>query len=629
MSSGGFARSERPPLLASVVPLVSVWRVDRPFDYLVPEELADWIVPGCVVAVRFGNRRVRAVVRSAHRALPERELAPIDRVVVAAPVAGPPLGGLLDFEARRYITTTAASWSRAVPPRVRVTAAPTPEFVGKEIADLPAAMRPPVDAIRDNTSGVWVVRPDPRLARERLISALVGAVRNGSALVAVPEVTYGSLVLDSLSSDYPDLLRTDSAVSDTARSAAVMRLAAGRGLGAGGRSIVHAPAPDLELLLVDEEHHPSFKEDRSPRYDARRSAVERARLHGSPCVFVSSTPSVEAGFKALTGEWGLVTPPRGAEREARPLVEVVPADPKRAITGELFHRIRDTLNAGRRVAILVPAAGFARAMWCSNCRRSLRCPRCESGLFVDDAETLHVHCAVCGFESTAPAQCPSCGASAWRFLGSGSRRHEEQLAKAFPRARVQRVDPENMDTPAGSPDIYVTTWIGTKPAVRPDVSLVAVLETDALIRRPDFRAAENAYQALAAMAEWAGRASAGGRLVLQSDDGGHHAIQAVVRASYDYFLERELNLRKDLSYPPFSELIRMWASRENSNQIEEAAAVARNAGARVLGPVAARRGSRKVIEALVKCADAQVVADELRTLMSSGRRAFSVDVDPR
>jgi primosomal protein N' (replication factor Y) (superfamily II helicase) len=357
--------------------------------------------------------------------------------------------------------------------------------------------------------------------------------------------------------------------------------------------------------------------------------MERARLHGSPCVFVSSTPSVEAGLEALTGDWGFVTPPRGAEREARPLVEVVPPDPSRAVTGELYHRIRDTLNARRRVAILVPAAGFARAMWCSSCRRSLRCPRCEAGLFVDDAETLHVHCAACGFQSTAPAECPSCGASAWRFLGSGSRRHEEQLAKAFPRARVQRVDPENMDTPAESPDIYVTTWIGTKPAVRPDVSLVAVLETDALIRRPDFRAAENAYQALAAMAEWAGPATAGGRLVLQCDDGGHHAIQAVVRASYDYFLERELNLRKDLSYPPFSELIRMWASRENSDQIEEAAAVARNAGGRVLGPVAARRGGRQVMEALVKCADAQVVADELRTLMSSGRRAFSVDVDPR
>jgi primosomal protein N' len=631
MSSGGSARNslEGPPLLASVVPLVSVWRVDRPFDYLVPEELAERIVAGCVVAVTFGNRRVRAVVRGLRRELQDRDLAPIDRVVVAAPVAGPPLGDLLDFEARRYVTTTAASWSRAVPTRVRVTATQTPEFAGKESAELPSALEPLADAIRQGEPGVWVLRPEPRVPRETLISALVGTVRNGSALVAVPEVNYGSLVLDSLSSGYPELLRTDSAVSDPARSAALMRLTEGRALGAGGRSIVHAPAPDLKLILVDEEHHPSFKEDRSPRYDARRSAVERARLHGCSCVFVTSTPSVEAGFKSQTGEWGLVTPPREAEREARPLVEVVPPDPNRAITGELFHRIRDTLNAGRRVAILVPAAGFARAMWCSSCRRSLRCPRCEAGLFIDDAETLHVHCAVCGFEATAPAECPSCRASAWRFLGSGSRRHEEQLMKAFPRARVQRVDPENVDSPVGSPDIYVTTWIGTKPAMRPDVSLVAVLEADALIRRPDFRAAENAYQALAAMAEWAGPASAGGRLVLQSHDGGHHAIQAVVRASYDYFLERELKLRKDLSYPPFSELIRMWASRENSDQIEEAASIARNAGARVLGPVAARRGARKVIEALVKCADAQVVADELRALMSSGRRAFSVDVDPR
>jgi primosomal protein N' len=634
MSSGGSARSSEPdasgdlPLVASVVPLVSIWRVDRPFDYLVPAGLADQVVAGCVVGVTFGKRRMRAVVRDLSRRAPERELIPLDRVVVAEPVAGPPLGDLLDWEARRYITTTAASWSRVVPPRVRARAADTPDFEPGEEGGSPdlAAV---VEAIEAGGAGTWVVRPDPRVPRESVISSLVVAARGGSALVAVPEVNYGSSVLEVLSTDHPGVLRTDSAVSETERSRAMLRLSRGRALGAGGRSIVHAPSPDLKLLLVDEEDHPSFKEDRSPRYDARRTAVERARLQRCTCVFVSPTPSVEAGFKAMTGDWGLSAPLRAVEREARPVVEVVAPDPKRSLTDELFHRIRDTLDAGRRVAVLVPAAGFARAMWCSNCRKSLRCPRCESGLFVDDAETLHVHCRVCSFESTAPARCPSCGLSAWRFLGTGSRRHEDQLVKSFPRVKVHRVDPDAIDPPASPPDIYVTTWIGTKPALRPDVSLVAVLDADALIRRPDFRASENAYQAFAAMAEWAGPASSGGRLVLQSTDGGHHAVQAVARASYDYFLERELELRKDLSYPPFSELIRMWASPENESVVAEAAGVAKRAGGRVLGPIKARRAGRKVIEVLVKCPEAQIVADELRSMMSSGRRNFSVDVDPR
>jgi primosomal protein N' (replication factor Y) (superfamily II helicase) len=442
-------------------------------------------------------------------------------------------------------------------------------------------------------------------------------------------VSYGSSVIDAVARDFRMLVRTDSSVSETDRSAAILRLARGKAVGAGGRSIVHAPAPDLKLIIVDEEHHPSFKEDRSPRYDARRSAIERARLHGCTCVFVSPTPSVEAGFKAQTGDWGVVSPPRAAARSARPLVEVVEPDPKRAITDELFHRVRDTLNAGRRVAILVPTGGFARTMWCANCRKSLRCPRCESGLAVADEQGRAVRCPVCTFSGPAPAKCPSCGESAWRFVGAGSRRHADQLAKAFPRATVHRVDPDSVEPPSSPPDIYVTTWIGTKPALRPEVSLVGVLDGDALIRRPDFRASENAYQAFATMAEWAGPAASGGRLVLQCSDPGHHSVQAVIRASYDYFLERELELRKELAYPPFSELVRVWATPQNEEAVRAAAAVASRAGGRVLGPVATRRGGQARLDLLVKCPDAQIVADELRGLMAAGKSGFSVDVDPR
>ncbi len=182
-------------------------------------------------------------------------------------------------------------------------------------------------------------------------------------------------------------------------------------------------------------------------------------------------------------------------------------------------------------------------------------------------------------------------------------------------------------------DIYVTTWIGTKPAIRPPVSLVGILDADALLRRPDWRAAESGYQALAAMAEWAGPAADGGRLVVQTSEPAHHSVQSVVRADYGFFLQRELAHREELGYPPFSELIKVGASgRIATELIERAADVGRAHGARVLGPieVGTHRDDAR-IEILMKCKDATPVGADLRGILASvppdGR--LHVDVDPR
>jgi primosomal protein N' (replication factor Y) len=240
--------------------------------------------------------------------------------------------------------------------------------------------------------------------------------------------------------------------------------------------------------------------------------------------------------------------------------------------------------------------------------------------------------------SPPPSVCPSCGASDWRYVGSGSERLAEQLASSFPRASVTRVDPDVLagDAPRearqSEADIYVTTWIGTKDVLRPEVSLVAVLDADALIRRPDFRASERAYQALAEMAEWAGPAAEGGRLFVQTAEPAHHAVQAVARADYSFWLRRELEHRAELGYPPFSELVKITAGGPRAESlIEEAARICRVKGARVLGPIGVRLGAGAARQVLIKAADANPIAEELRPLaakVAPGDR-LQVDVDPR
>ncbi|MDP9068842.1 MAG: primosomal protein N' [Actinomycetota bacterium] len=643
--------AEEPPLIAAVLPLVAAWAVDRTFDYLVPADLADSVQVGTLVRVPFGGRNVRGIVTAVGGEQPERALESILSLPLSDPVAPAPLPSLYDWVASRYVVPRARAYERAVPPRVRVKVREPERLSGPAPPELLLSYDGGAElaaAISGGVAGACSLRPLRGHSRGRLIAELISAAAaasDGAALIAVPEVHYGSRVVRELQGVYPSLERVDTSAGDMERSAAWARMAAGHGLAAGGRSVVFAPCPRLRLVVVDEEHDSVYKEDRSPRYDTRRVALERARLQGAVCVLISETPSVEWGAAAAAGSIRRVAPSRHVQREERPVVELVPPPVQGGLSDELHARVRETLRAERSVALLAPRRGYARTVWCSSCRRSLRCPRCEAGLSFE-GQRRRVECRRCGLDSSPPDLCPSCGGTHFLYLGRGAERHAEQLAKAFPRVPVI-----HMDRPAASREvsprswsghgIYVTTWFGTKPELRPDVSLVGVLDADALTRRPDFRAAEQAHQVLVEMAEWAGPARVGGRVVVQTNDPNHHAIQAMVRGDFDFFLQRELDLRRELLYPPFAELVKVSAlGDEAAALMEEVAGVARSHSARVLGPISApfpsggrdvaNRGDRG-LQMLLKCPAAQPVAEELRDILPRVPRStrLRVDVDPR
>ena len=660
-SAASAADTDGPPppggdeqLLAAVVPLVAAWAVDRTFDYLIPDNLVDSVAIGSLVRVPFGGRKVRGIVTDVGLRVPDRQVEQIANVSFPAPVAPAPLPALYEWVATRYAAPRAKAYERAVPPRVRVG-----KTVAAAISHEPASITNHLPnyeggpellkAVSEGAAGVWCLFPYSRHPRGELVAELVAAASiagAGASLVAVPEIHFGSRVIQHLARTFPSVLRVDSSVDEMERSKGWASLAGGHPLGVGGRSVVFAPAPRLRLLVIDEEHDTVYKEDRSPRYDTRRVAIERARLQGATCVFVSATPSIEIGSASADGSIASVRAPRRAARDARPTVEVVPPSGDGGLSVDLHARMRDTLRSGRPVALLVPARGYARTLWCAGCRRSVRCPVCEAGLSYE-LQPRGVRCRRCGFTAAPPDTCPSCDATEFRYLGRGAERYAEQLALSFPRVPVVHMDRRAAERSGGNPrswegaGIYVTTWFGTKPELRPPVALVGVVDADAFTRRPDFRAAEQAHQVFAEMAEWAGPASDGGRLLLQTTEPGHHSIQAVARADYDFFLQRELVLRKELSYPPFTELIKVAATGERQREvIDEAAAVARSHGARVLGPISApfptggrdrSDGGTDGLQLLLKCPAAQPVAAGLRDILPRVPRdtRLRVDVDPR
>lgn len=623
------------------------WAVDRTFDYSVPSKLRQTLAVGSLVRIPFGGRNVRGIVVALGSWVSERELEAVLGAPLPDPVAPVPLPDLYTWLAERYLVPRGRAFERAVPPRVRVKLDPPQPLERADAGGALAAYVGGADllaAIANKKPGAWCLQALPSHDRGELISQLIAATGAGNAaLLAVPEVRFGSEVIEGVSSRFASLVRVDTSIDDMSRSVAWARMAAGHGLVAGGRAVVFVPAPRVGLIVVDEEHDSAYKEDKTLRYDARRVALERARLQGAVCVFVSATPSVEIGAAASGGSMGSVAPAREARRAARPLVEVVPKHDDGGLAPELHARIRDTLREGGSVALLAPAHGYAQVLWCASCRRSLRCPRCEAALSFE-REHAQVACRRCGLNAAPPAVCPSCSATEFRFLGRGSERYAEQLSRSFPRTPLMRMDrasaEEGPRTWQGS-GIYITTWFGTKPALRPPVDLVGVLDADAHTRRLDFRAAEHAYQALSEMAQWAGPAAAGGRLIIQSDDPNHHAIQAVVRGDYSFFLTRELELRRELAYPPFTELVKVSSSGSAAAEmIESAGEVARKHAARVLGPIEApfpeggrdsRRRGEMGLQLLLKCPSAQTVALGLRDILPRVPRGtrLRVDVDPR
>lgn len=612
------------------------WRVDRTFDYAVPEKLASKLVAGTLVRIPFGGRVVRGFVLEVSQASPSEELEVVKGVVIDTPLVPVPFDEVMTSVARRYVVPRGRAFARVVPPRVRTTRDAPAEVVARALGQRLVAYEGGGDlltALGAARGGVWCVQALPGEDRGALIAEMVAALRARAALVLVPEVRYGSLVLDRVGELLPGLARLDSAQDDMDRSSAWVRMARGHRLGGGGRSAVFAPSPGLGLIVVDEEHHQTYKEDRAPRYDARWVAMRRAETQGAACVFISSSPSVETGAAASSGRYGSIVPNRVERRAARPVVELVERPDDRSIGHELHERISSTLRAGQGVALLAPSPAFARAVWCGDCRRSLRCPRCEAGLFFDRA-ARKVRCARCGNSQEAPETCPSCGAADFKLVGAGTERLEGQLSKSFPRARVHRVDPSNPVVIARSDvDIYLTTWMGTKPALRPDVSLVGVLDADWLIRRPDFRSAESAYQAMVEMAEWAGPASSGGRLVIQTAEPNHHALQALVRADYDFFLRKELEHREELTYPPFVEIVKVSVQGAQADVVAGSIRAAVGPlSVRILGPVEVTRADEpSTFQLLIKCRSAEPVSDALRVILEGAPKGvrIAVDVDPR
>ncbi len=350
----------------------------------------------------------------------------------------------------------------------------------------------------------------------------------------------------------------------------------------GPRSALFAPVRDLGVLVVDEEHETSYKQDEKPRYHARDAALVRGREASAVVMLGSATPDLGSWHNATAGRYRLFTLPDrlGAELPAVELVDLRGAAPQDGFSERLLEAVGATLAAGKQAILYHNRRGFARQLQCRDCGAVVMCPHCDIGLTVH-LRPRHLLCHYCAHRRESPDACPACRSPAFLPAGGGTEKTELVLRAAFPQARVLRLDHDTTRRrgshaqilgafAAGEADILVGTQMVAKGHHFAGVDLVGVLAADDGLSLPEYRAAERVFQLLTQVAGRAGRA-APGRVVLQTWQPAHPVIQAAAAHDFTGFASLESEHRRRAGYPPFTRLVRLGVSGLRQGQIERAA----------------------------------------------------------
>jgi primosomal protein N' (replication factor Y) len=434
-----------------------------------------------------------------------------------------------------------------------------------------------------------------------------------SAILLVPEIGLTPAVAADLHQIFGDEVAIlHSALSDRERAEQWHRIKRGEArMVVGTRSAVFAPVSDLALIIVDEEHDSSYKQEETPRYHARDVAVMRAKMADAAVVLGSATPSLESYFNATTNKYALIELPDRVEKRPLPEVEIVDmrmefqeTGHEQVISRKLAAEIKGRLERREQVMVLLNRRGYSPVVLCRTCGKKLECNNCAIALTHHKREHKMV-CHYCGYTAPVPKACVHCGSEYVYFLGTGSEKLEELLHGMFPQARIARLDRDTVRghedfertlnaLNEGALDLLVGTQMIAKGHDIHGVTLVGVVGADVALGLPDFRAAERTFQLLTQVAGRAGRGESPGKVILQTFFPDHYAVEYAARHDFTGFYEKELRFRSWMHYPPYSSLANVLVRSDKLDDALQWSGIlgkwfdaTRHEGVRVLGPAAA------------------------------------------
>lgn len=616
------------------------------FTYRLPPELAQPAQAGCRVVVPFGNKKTTTgLIVRLHETPPEDPDFIIKDVIELVDTEAVVLPGQLAFWewiAYYYLCSVGEVFKAAIPGKMKkadrvkskkrldskdkrlemkgcqvqptLSFNPSSLISSSHIPVLSHAQQSALDAIHAS----WEQHPVCLLhgvtssgKTEIYCHLIAEALQRGEqVLYLLPEIVLTSQLTTRLQAVFGEQLGVyHSKYSDAQRSEIWMRQLSSQpyGIIVGVRSSVFLPFQKLGLVIVDEEHETSFKQQEpAPRYHARNAAIMLASRAGAKTLLGTATPSFESYYNARTGKYGLVKLTERYGQVQLPEVEIIDVKElqrKRLMQGafspNLLNAMREALDAGEQIILFQNRRGFAPSISCHVCGWVPRCPHCDVPLTLHK-RTDNMTCHYCGFTAEVPKQCPACENTDLRGRGYGTERIEDEIQKHFPTARVARMDLDTTRTRSayetliqefadGKTDILVGTQMVTKGLDFDRVSVVGILSAETMLNQPDFRAFERTFQMLSQVAGRAGRRQQQGRVFLQTLNADLELIRQVVNNDYEGAYQEQMTERRQFAYPPFVHLVTVYVKHRHLSVVDSLARevtlrLRHSFGTRVLGP---------------------------------------------
>lgn len=561
------------------------------FQYAIPEALLPKVHPGVRVFVKMRDRKMAGTVIALSSRKVVETVKDIDSVVDDKPALDSNMLELTRWMSEHYFCSQGQAVEAVLPAPFRkgrhfMKSRSAKTHENSEIEsplDFPftPAQQAAHDTVREKLdsgkSGVFLLHGVTGSGKTEVYIQLIrGLLKQGrSSIVLVPEISLTPQTVNRFYSRFGDCVAViHSRLTQSRRVEEWHRIQSGEAkVVVGARSALFSPVQRLGLIVIDEEHESSYKQNETPRYHARDVAKKRAELEGAVLILGSATPSLEAYHSCEIGEIQALSLPDRIENRPLPIVEIVDmrrqreGKKERVFSTVLEQAIRDAIFKKEQVMLLLNRRGFSTYLHCSSCGYAMTCPNCRISLAYH-FDTAALLCHVCHHRGTPQRLCPGCQKNYLHYFGIGTQKVEQEARRLFPEARLGRMDTDSMTRKGAHEailkafkkreiDILIGTQMIAKGHDFPNVSLIGVISADTALHIPDFRSSERTFDLLTQVAGRAGRGDVPGKVLIQTFVPHHAAIQSAKDHDFLEFYGKEIVLRRELSLPPFTHLVRV------------------------------------------------------------------------
>ncbi|MCG2711348.1 MAG: primosomal protein N' [Candidatus Omnitrophica bacterium] len=586
------------------------------FDYSVPDALQDSIEIGKRVRVPFRNRTIVGFIVkiSEHTAIPRTR--DIKEIIDQEPLLSQDLLTLTRWMADYYF----CSWGEAIEAAVAGPFKGGKTFVRlrksteplRQIKESPEAIEHVLNAhqdraltqiskcLHDELFGVFLLHGITASGKTEVYFVAIEQAfkKNKETIVFVPEIALTPQTLERFINRFgkEKVAVIHSRLSKGEKFLEWQRIKQGDvKIVIGARSAIFSPLKNLGLIIVDEEHENTYKQEDVPRYHLVNTAIKRAQISNAAVILGSATPSLESTYAARRNEFKFIELPQRIKGSDLPAVQIIDMRQQRqrakhlqVLSKLLEDHIAKCLKNKEQVILFLNRRGFSTYVHCSKCGHIMQCPRCNIAL-VYHFDLKKLVCHHCGYHVKTQELCPQCSGNYMRYSGTGTQKVESELHRLFPNAKIGRMDSDALkkknshfeifdDFKERKIDILIGTQMLAKGLDFPNVTLVGVISADVTLNLPDFRASERTFSLLTQAAGRAGRGKTAGKVIIQTYTPGHYAIQCAIKHDYNDFYEQEMIFRKQLELPPYAHMINIVLRSKE----EEKAAAAAQALARIL-----------------------------------------------